>query len=148
MRTSKLIAHSESLKATTVKKVEQAMMDITNEVSKEVVSPARITLRSVCARAGITEQTLHKKDHKSLKQKVLDWREGLVPKPPASTSKTNNALSADLASERATLGNLAAEIVVLKKSLLDAQEENRQLIHGLRKAGELELELARAKRKT
>lgn len=146
MKASKLIAHSESLKAATVKKVEQAMMDIADEISKGTVSPSRITLRSICARAGITEQTLHKKDHKSLKQKVLDWRAGLVPKLPALKSKTTNALSADLVAERVTLQNLAAEIVVLKKNLLDAQEENRQLIHGLRKAGELEL--ARAKRKT
>ncbi|WP_162617540.1 hypothetical protein [Yoonia maritima] len=89
----------------------------------------KITLRAVCQVAGITEQTLHKKEHSLLKQEVREWIGKLSPEAVQHTSDLKNNGAKTLKIVNKQLSTLAAELLVLRKRAIDLEAENRKLRH-------------------
>ena len=87
----------------------------------------KITLRAVCQVAGITEQTLHKKEHSLLKKEVREWIAGLSSETAQDTSHLKNNGAKKLKDANKQLSTLAAELLVLRKRAIDLEAENRKL---------------------
>jgi predicted Zn-dependent peptidase len=88
---------------------------------------SKITLRAVCQVAGITEQTLHKKEHSLLKQEVRQWIDKLSPENVRYALDLKNNGAQKLKDANQQLSTLAAEILVLRKQAIDLEAANRRL---------------------
>jgi cell division protein FtsB len=88
---------------------------------------AKITLRAVCRIAGVTEQTLHKKEHSSLNQEVREWIGKLSTETLKHTSHLKNNGAKKLKDANKQLSTLAAELLVLRKQVIGLEAENRKL---------------------
>lgn len=125
---SSLADYSSRTKASTVKRVRDAMLKMQSEVvSVDSSRRPKITLRAVCRVAGITEQALHKKEHSSLKQEVREWIGKLSPETVKHTLKMKYNKEIKLKDANRQLSTLAAELLVLRKRVIELEAENRKL---------------------
>jgi kynurenine formamidase len=87
----------------------------------------RLTLRLVCREAGITEQTLHKKEHVELKKEVARWiaASGVKVAGKAEAAIKDPAPKLSVANRR--LRGLAAEVLILRNEIIKLEAELRKL---------------------
>ena len=132
---SSLADYSSRTKALTVERVRDAMLKMEAEIPFDSNNRRpKITLRAVCRKAEITEQTLHKKEHSTLKQEVREWIGKQSTGTVQHTSRIKNDGAVKLKDANRQLSALAAEVLVLRKRVIDLEADNRKLSQGAKKS--------------
>lgn len=101
------------------------MKNIESEMSSDGrVGRPKLSMRAVCRVAGITEQTLHKMEHSSLKQEIRIWMSEHCQRTANDSVVVESRRAEKLKEVNGQLGGLAAELVALRKGIIDLEEEN------------------------